>query len=242
MARERMPPGARQTSDNSSGVCGASLGKTPNARAKLPAPSAQTCRFAVQSASSSDSYGHAPCTTTGVVSLYAQSAALQTPSQGGEMHRLHTTELSRDVVWHGHARDLARLVESADANCTCGRGVGPDGLSRPCSTHQILADQHTLDHLAFAQSVLNRLVEEEWRLPATTESRSEKAEWTSFLHVCSTLKEQAPIRTSARERPPRAAFGPWVISLVALIVMLGVGSPGLVTLAPGPQIASWQTR
>jgi hypothetical protein len=160
------------------------------------------------------------------------------------VHRLPTTELSPRVVWHGHTEDLPRLVESADANCTCGRGEGPDRLSRPCGTHQILADQHTLDHLAFARSVLHRLIEEEWRVPAIAETRADRAEWSAFLHVCARASEPAPVRVHRPDRSPRTApLTTWVISLIALVLILGVHGPG--GDAPPhsqPAIASWQTR
>jgi hypothetical protein len=153
------------------------------------------------------------------------------------MHRLSTRELSTDVVWHGRTQDVARLFESADAYCTC------DGTSR-CSAHQLLRDQHTLDHLAFARSVLHRLVEEEWRLPETTESRADKAEWSAFLRMCSSVRVEAlPVRPTSFKRPSRTMLGPWLISLIALLLVLGVRGPGATSpLPPAQQIASWQTR
>jgi hypothetical protein len=149
-------------------------------------------------------------------------------------------------VWHGHARDLARLVESADTYCSCGHGVAPGRNSPPCSTHQILADQHTLDHLAFARVVLHRLVQEEWRAPAVAESRADKAEWSAFLHACASAREQVPVRAYQLDRSPRAVFGAWIVSLialVALILMLRVHAPAGARLPTVPQpVATWQTR
>ena len=160
------------------------------------------------------------------------------------MHRLPTTELSTHVVWHGRTEDLARLVEAAEAHCACSYGLAQDGTSPSCGTHQILADQHTLDHLAFARSVLNRLIDEEWRVPVgRAESRPERAEWSAFLQVCTRAREQAPIRVERQARWPRAAaLGLWVISLVALVLMLSVHGPGGDTLPSLPLIAGWQTR
>jgi hypothetical protein len=157
------------------------------------------------------------------------------------MHRLSTTELSTHVVWHGHTQDLPRLVQSADAYCTC------HDVSSQCGAHQILRDQHTLDHLAFARSVLNRLIEEEWRLPETTETRADKAEWSAFLAVCTSVQPvQMPIQDSVRAtrhaRPSAALFWAWLISLIALLLVLGVRGPGAAPLPPAPHIASWQTR
>jgi hypothetical protein len=131
------------------------------------------------------------------------------------------------VVWHGHTQDLARLVESADANCSCGRGAGPNGISRRCSTHQILADQHMLDHLAFTRSVLNRLIEEEWRVSALADSRVSPAQWSTFVRRCTGPREPMSSRAHRQVWSPRTvARGLWLISLVALVVMLGVHAAG----------------
>jgi hypothetical protein len=149
------------------------------------------------------------------------------------MQRSLTTELSRGVVWHGHARDLARLVESVDAHCTCGRAA------QTCGTHLLFADQHTLDHLAFARSVRHRLIEEEWRLPARPETRADRAEWSAFLVRCASAGDPAPVPARRRER---IALGPWVISLIALLIALGMRSPSPDGRPPVQPLASWQTR
>jgi hypothetical protein len=155
------------------------------------------------------------------------------------MHRLATRQLSRDVVWHGHTGDLARLVGSADAYCTCGH----NGTSLLCATHQLLADQHVLDHLAFARSVRQHLVEEEWRSAAVVETRAETAEWTALLAVCARAGQPAALPAPHRwARAERGALGSWVISLVALVVALGLATPTLDAMPPAPPLASWQTR
>jgi hypothetical protein len=167
------------------------------------------------------------------------------------VHRFPTTELSTTVVWHGHTADSARLVQAALRHCTCARDGGPDGNAPLCGTHQILADQHTLDHLAFARSVLNRLVEEEWRAPATPETRSEHAEWSAFfVRACASDPDARPsqgAKVAQLARPDRlspTALGVWLLSVLALVLILGVHGPGGSSLpAPvGHPLASWQTR
>jgi hypothetical protein len=86
--------------------------------------------------------------------------------------------LSPDVTWHGRAEDIPRLVASVLANCRC----QSDG-SRVCDAHQMLGDQHALDHLAFALSVRPRLVAEEAE-PRSGMSRAERAEWSAWLAAC----------------------------------------------------------
>jgi hypothetical protein len=156
------------------------------------------------------------------------------------MNRLRTAELSTDVVWHGHSRDVARLVESALANCKCLSGAPTGGVAPLCSAHEILADQHTLDHLAFARSVRARLVDEEWRQPTASAVSLDSDDWAALLAAPAVAP---PARVRHRRKGWRKlARSPLILSLVALLLLVAIGAPGE-TLQPSTHsISSWHTR
>jgi hypothetical protein len=49
------------------------------------------------------------------------------------------------TVWNGSDRALDALKAAVRSNCACSDG-------KVCSSHQLLTDQRTLDHLAFVAS------------------------------------------------------------------------------------------
>jgi hypothetical protein len=85
--------------------------------------------------------------------------------------RGHSAKLDGDVVWHGRPEEVARLVASVRAHCTCPRGARPGQVTAGCGAHQILADQHILDGLASARAVVNRTLDEEWQAPSAAGAR-----------------------------------------------------------------------
>lgn len=181
-------------------------------------------------------------------SLLDSSAMTQARNDAGyfarwRMQREQIADLSGDVAWHGRAEDAALLVALVGAHCTCVHDAGLGGVPRVCAAHQILADQHTLDHLAFARTVVNRIVDEEWRV-STSASRLNWAEWSAFLYSCA--HDQPTIVASGHGNRPRSVVsgrGALVASLLALLLVLGVGSSSIpFDASPGQQIASWQTR
>lgn len=158
------------------------------------------------------------------------------------MQREHIAELSGDVVWHGRTEDGQRLVALVRTHCRCGDGAGLGRLRPVCGAHRILADQHALDHLAFARTVVNRIIDEEWRVSASA-SQPSNVEWAAFLYACAHDEPTAII--ASPDSRPRAASGrsAFMVSLLALLLILGLGSPSISFNAPpGQQIASWQTR
>lgn len=158
------------------------------------------------------------------------------------MQREHTAELSGGVVWHGRTEDGLRLVALVGTHCSCVHGARLGRLPPLCGAHQILADQHALDHLAFARTVVNRIVDEEWRT-STSASRVSKADWAAFLFA--SAHDRPTTISSSQGSRPRAASGrgAFVVSLLALLLVLGLGSPSIsFDASSGQQIASWQTR
>jgi hypothetical protein len=156
------------------------------------------------------------------------------------MNRIPTAELRNDVVWHGHAGDLARLMESAVAHCNCLPVAGPGSASRLCSAHEILTDQHTLDHLAFARSVRARLVDEEWRQSAPSATNLDRAEWLALLSWPPPERRPTPAHTD--NVWGKLARSPLLLSLIALLLLFGVGAPGEPVVPPDHPIASWGSR
>jgi len=116
------------------------------------------------------------------------------------------------VAWHGRAEDEPHLVASVLAHCECQSANG-----RPCAAHQLLADQHALDHLAFARSVRQRLLVEE-TLSGASGSRAEKAEWSALLARC---RATSLPRRPATATPGMGAARAIVLSLLALALILG---------------------
>jgi hypothetical protein len=52
------------------------------------------------------------------------------------------------VTWQGTDPEFARLLQAADRNCECVRGMY--GLPpRPCPPHEMLKSQSALDHLLY---------------------------------------------------------------------------------------------
>jgi hypothetical protein len=121
-------------------------------------------------------------------------------------------ELSPDVTWHGRAEDIPRLVASILANCRC-----PSDGSRVCDAHQMLGDQHALDHLAFGLSVRWRLVAEEAE-PRSGMSRAEKAEWSAWLAAC---RAPGHIRRPATGVPAVGLARAIGLGVLALALILG---------------------
>jgi hypothetical protein len=144
------------------------------------------------------------------------------------VHRGSIAELSGGVVWHGRTEDVARLVGAVGRHCRCAGGVVAGPGTPPCAAHQLLGDQHTLDHLAFARSVRSRLIAEEQRC-----APSKQTDWAAFLVACHAATAPIP-RASGR-------VAMVVLALLLLAAVRGPG-PGFATAAPDQQIASWYTR
>jgi hypothetical protein len=161
------------------------------------------------------------------------------------MQREHIAELSGNVVWHGRTEDGERLVALVGTHCHCGHRAGLGRVPPVCGAHQLLADQHALDHLAFARTVVNRSVDEEWRVSASPNpaSNASNAEWAAFLYACAhDLPTVGIANPDSRPRAARARSA-FVVSLLALLLVLGLGTPSISFHAPPAQpIASWQTR
>jgi hypothetical protein len=137
------------------------------------------------------------------------------------MRRRDTAKLSRAVVWHGSPQDVARLVAAVRVHCRCSQPRTGD-LSL-CSVHQILADQHILDGLAFARAVVNRTLDEEWRVPSTPPSDCTQTDWTALLSSCSHDRAlTAPSRQGNQSHEPggRNAF---LAAALGLLLLLSVG-------------------
>jgi hypothetical protein len=153
-----------------------------------------------------------------------------------------TTELNTDVVWHGRTEDLARLLAAVNAQCAC--SMRP--RQRVCGAHQLLRDQHALDHLAFAHGMRAQFIAQERRVAYGPATRAEKAEWASFLAACRAITAKAEHVGSAApvavRHPGLRAGGPLVVALMSLLFLAAIGLPADVTLLPTQQIASWQTR
>lgn len=64
------------------------------------------------------------------------------------------------AVWFGTAVDWYRLGVAVNHHCEC-------RLNQPtCDAHRLLIDQKTLNHLAFASQIRERVIDEEWRSDA----------------------------------------------------------------------------
>ncbi len=73
------------------------------------------------------------------------------------------------MVWHGHVADLARLLTCVETHCRCGVVDEPHGEhGGSCRVHDLLGDQRTVDRLAFALSMRERLVRSEWAVDGTS--------------------------------------------------------------------------
>ena len=142
-------------------------------------------------------------------------------------------ELAPGVVWHGRAEDASSLLASVLAHCQC-RVVGPAS----CAAHQLLADQHALDHLAFARSVRQRLLAEE-ALPAV--ARTDGPDWSALLARCRATAARRP----ASRQPGLGTARAVVLSVLGLALVVG-GLSGPRHRVPTPTqprpLASWSTR
>jgi hypothetical protein len=150
------------------------------------------------------------------------------------MRRKEWTELQSGVMWHGHIADLARLVYCLAAHCTCGGPLQVGDSRRQCSAHRMLADQVTLDHLAFARGMRDQFLKAEWVVDATPDSQPELDWRVPRESVGSSQVHQTPIRP---RRPRTLAY-----TLAGLLVVFSVIGT---TLSPSTNlspIGAWQTR
>jgi hypothetical protein len=92
----------------------------------------------------------------GVMLLATDSSGMPPASRTA---RQHWVDLVPDVAWHGEVDEFVRLISSIGMHCTC-----RSAALRHCGAHELLADQHTLDHLAFARGMRQQFVEAEWDL------------------------------------------------------------------------------
>jgi hypothetical protein len=139
-------------------------------------------------------------------------------------------------MWHGHVEDLARLVYCLAAHCTCGRPMQIGTGEWHCSAHQMLADQHTLDHLAFARGMRQHFLDAEWVVP--TEPNTVDRELIRLDDDALPLKLA---RRSGRARPK--SLRTLAYALVGLLIACSLSAPFLAQNASAtPPIAAWQTR
>ena len=62
------------------------------------------------------------------------------------------------AIWHGTTEALRDLQDAVNRNCTC------KDAQQACPAHKMLADQATLDHLAFAATLHDQLERSEWQV------------------------------------------------------------------------------
>ena len=130
------------------------------------------------------------------------------------------------MVWHGHVADLARLLTCVEAHCEC----EAEPRSGVCQVHHLLADQHTVDRLAFALSMRERLVRSEWAVEGTPNASLRS--WPDHLAA-----------RAARPRPHRLRSRLLAIGLTGLL-LVSLGAPLLTPVARSeqPVLASWLSR
>jgi hypothetical protein len=78
------------------------------------------------------------------------------------MNCQHWADLGADASWPGTVDDFVRLLSCVGAHCTCQDPEHQTLGARSCPAHQLLLDQRTLDHLAFARSLHDKLIASEW--------------------------------------------------------------------------------
>jgi hypothetical protein len=132
------------------------------------------------------------------------------------------------VVWHGHVADLARLLTCVETHCRCGQEPEPHLAS--CHVHDLLTDQHTVDRLAFALSMRERLERSEWVVEGAPPIQARA--WPD---------RPAGPATQPRSRRVRSRL--LAISLTGLL-LVSLGAPLLMPVAhsEAPVLASWLTR
>jgi hypothetical protein len=158
----------------------------------------------------------------------------------GQMRRTGWTELQTGVMWHGHIDDLARLVYCLAAHCTCGRPTLADGIWQ-CRAHQMLTDQHTLDHLAFARGMRQRILESEW---VVFWEPDEQPEPRGIGRLDLLHRGQEERRLNKRgHREDRHGLRAVGYALAGLAVVLSLSGPLLApSTATTRPVAAWQTR
>jgi hypothetical protein len=147
-------------------------------------------------------------------------------------HRQQWADLSPGVTWHGDLDDFVRLVSCVGMHCTCRAPAHLPGERGACGAHELLSEQHTLDHLVFARGMRQHFLAAEWS--------SEPVDSRPLRSVGGTLCDGR----NARRRPPREATLKLVaVSLAALLVLCGIGSVAQPTGSTlNPTIGSWQSR
>jgi hypothetical protein len=146
------------------------------------------------------------------------------------MHRKRWAEVQSGVVWHGHVADLARLLSCVETHCRCGEGDRHGEHLPSCQVHDLVADQHAVDRLAFALSMRERLVRSEWAVDGGAPVR------VRVWHE----RSAEPV---ARPRSRRVRSRLLAIGLTGLL-LVSLGAPLLTPVAHSqqPVLASWLSR
>lgn len=73
--------------------------------------------------------------------------------------------VSNVTVWKGEEADLYSLNAAVMRNCCCSvADVENPNPPKKCPAHEMLSDQHVMDHLAFAVSMRELLTWQEWNV------------------------------------------------------------------------------